>query len=43
MRQVNLELIIQGEVSQKKKNKYCINAYICNLKNAIKEGVETQT
>ena len=28
MRQMNLEPIIQSEVSQKEKNKYHINAYI---------------
>ena len=30
MRWMNLELVIQSEVSQKEKNKY-VNTYICNL------------
>ena len=31
MRQMNLEPVIQSEISQKEKNKYHINAYIWNL------------
>ena len=31
MRWMNLELIIQSEVSQKEKNKYCISIRIWNL------------
>ena len=30
LRWMNLELVIQSEVSQKEKNKY-VNTYICNL------------
>ena len=31
MRRVNLECIIQSEVSQKNKNKYCILVHICGV------------
>ena len=31
MRWMNLELIIQSEVSQKEKNKYCIITYIYRI------------
>ena len=31
VRWINLKPIIQNEVSEKEKNKYHINAYICNI------------
>ena len=31
VRYINLEPVIQSEVSQKEKNKYCILIHICNL------------
>ena len=46
---MNLELIIQSEVSQKEKNKHCILTHICGIyKNGADEPVcraamETQT
>ena len=46
---MNLEPIIQSEVSQKEKNKYCyVNAYIWNLegctdKSVHRAAMETQT
>ena len=49
MRWMNLEPIIQSEVSQKEKNKYCyVNAYIWNLegctdKSVHRAAMETQT
>ena len=37
---VNLETVIQSEVSQKEKNKYCILAYMCVIqKNGIGEPI----
>ena len=49
VRWMNLELVMQSEVSQKEKNKYCILAHIYGIwKNCIdepicREGEETQT
>ena len=46
---MNLELVIQSEVSQKEKNKYvCVCIYIENLENGTDEPmcrvrIETQT
>ena len=31
VRYINLEPVIQHEVSQKEKNKYCILIHICNI------------
>ena len=48
MRWMNLEPVIQNEVSQKEKNKYCILTHIYGIwKNGIdepicREGMETQ-
>ena len=48
MRQMNLELVIQSEVSQKEKNKYHMLTHICGIqKNGIddpicKAEIETQ-
>ena len=45
---MDLESVIQSEVSQKEKNKYCILTHICGLyKNGTDEpicraGIETQ-
>ena len=49
MRWMNLETIIQSEVSQKEKDKYCILAHIYGIqKNGTEEliyraGIEMQT
>ena len=45
---MDLELVIQSEVSQKEKNKFVYNAYKWNLENITDEpickvGMETQT
>ena len=41
VRWMDLESVIQSEVSQKEKNKYCvITHYIWNLKNKDKNGHE---
>ena len=29
---LDLEIVIQSEISQKEKNKYCITLFICGLK-----------
>ena len=37
---MDLETVIQGEVSQKEKNKYCVLTYICGMyKNGTDEPV----
>ena len=49
MRWMNLELVIQSEVSQKEKNKYCMLVHMYGIqKNGIDEpicrpGIDTQT
>ena len=49
MRWMDLESVIQNEVSQKEKNKYCMLTYIWNLKKKGSEepsgrtGIKTQT
>ena len=35
MRWMDLESVIQSEVSQKRKNKYCMLTYIWNLKQMV--------
>ena len=46
---MDLEALIQSEVNQKEKNKYCVLMHICGIyKNGIDEsisraGIETQT
>ena len=40
MRLMNLESILQGEVSQKEKNKYCILMHIYRIK---KDGTDDPT
>ena len=39
VRWMDLETVIQSEVSQKEKNKYCILTYIWNLKKKKKKVV----
>ena len=44
-----LESVIQSEVSQKEKNKYCVLMHICGIQNndtdepIFRAGMETQT
>ena len=40
MRRMNLEPIIQSEVTQKEKDKYCILTYICGI---LKDGNNNPT
>ena len=41
MRWMNLEPTTQSEVSQKRKNKYCISTHI-SLRTKLEEGMEFQ-
>ena len=50
VRWMDLESVIQSEVSQKEKNKYCMLTYIWNLEKkngseepSVKMGIKTQT